>query len=105
MNISEIRNSGRFAPSAQQVIERAQQKAAQMQALEAYPEHLLLGILTQGDDEVANVMSILGMNIRRLREQAASIIKSSLDEDTDGSTISLSQEAKECLDWALSFAE
>src|SRR5450755_498429 len=105
MNISEIRNSGRFAPSAQQVIERTQQKAAQMQAPEVYPEHLLLGILTQGDDEVANVMSILGMNIRRLREQAASIIKSSLDEDTDGSTISLSQEAQACLDWALSFAE
>jgi ATP-dependent 26S proteasome regulatory subunit len=105
MDISEIRNSGRFTPSAQQVIERAQQKAAQMQAPEAYPEHLLLGILTQGDDEVANVMSTLGMNIRRLREQAASIINSNLDEDTDVSTISLSQEAQACLDWALSFAE
>jgi len=105
MDISEIRNSDRFAPSAQQAIERAQQKAAQMQAPEAYPEHLFLGILTQGDDEVANIMSILGMNILVLREQAANIIKSSLDGDTDGSTISLSQETQACLDWALSFAE
>ena len=51
MAVSEQLHLDRFAASARQALQNAQQQAVQMQAQEIYPEHLLLGILVQDDDE------------------------------------------------------
>ncbi len=73
MPVSEQLHLDRFTASARQVLQRAQQQAAQMQAQEVYPEHLLLGALVQDDDEAAEVLRRLGMNMQVLRAQVASI--------------------------------
>ena len=77
MPVSEQLHLDRFTSSARHVLQRAQQQAALMQAQEVFPEHLLLAVLAQDDDEVALVLSRLGMNMQRLRAQGAAIFVSS----------------------------
>ncbi|MFL5586255.1 MAG: Clp protease N-terminal domain-containing protein, partial [Ktedonobacteraceae bacterium] len=69
MAVSEQLHLDRFAAPARRALQNAQQQAVQMQAQEVYPEHLLLGILVQDDDEAAEVLSRLGMNMQVLRGQ------------------------------------
>ena len=101
----EILNPDRFTSSARQAIQSAQQQAAQMQAEEVYPEHLLLGVLAQGDDEAADVLSSLGMNMHVLRGQAADTFENLASVSSNEGSIPLSQEAQACIDWGISFAE
>src|SRR2546421_4882892 len=106
MAISEQLHLDRFAAPARRALLNAQQQAVQMQAQEVYPEHLLLGILAQDDDEAAEVLSRLGMNLQVLRAQAASIFESSTSVSSDAPPIlPLTHEAHACLDWAIAFAE
>ena len=71
MAVSEQLHLERFAPSARQALLGAQQQAVQMQAQKVYLEHLLLAILAQHDDETAEVLNRLGMNMQVLRAQVA----------------------------------
>jgi hypothetical protein len=105
MITAEILNTDRLTSSAQQALQQAQYYAAQMEAQEVYPEHLLLGVLAQGDSKVAKALSTLGMNIRVLRAQAADIFGGSVPVEPAQGSLSLSQEAQACLDWAMAFAE
>jgi hypothetical protein len=105
MLVSEQLHLDRFTASARQVLQSAQHQAAQMQAQEVYPEHLLLGVLAQDDDEAAEVLSRLGMNMQVLRAQAAHIFEKLDSAGLDERSIPLSQEAQACIDWAISFAE
>src|SRR2546422_11183399 len=77
MSVSEQLHLDRFTASARQVLQSAQHQAAQMQAQEVYPEHLLLAVLAQNDDEAAEVLGRLGINMQVLRAQAAPIFDSS----------------------------
>lgn len=106
MLVSEQLHLDRFTASARQVLESAQHQAAQMQAQEVYPEHLLLGVLAQDDEEAAEVLSRLGMNMQVLRAQVPSIFSSSTSVSSEAHPVlSLTQEAHACLDWAIAFAE
>ncbi len=105
MITAEISNTNRLTSSAQQALQQAQQYAAQMGAQEVYPEHLLLGVLAQGDGKVAEALSRLGMNMQVLRARAADIFGGSVPADPVQSSLPLSQEAQACLDWAMAFAE
>ncbi|MFL5591981.1 MAG: AAA family ATPase [Ktedonobacteraceae bacterium] len=106
MVVSEQLHLDRFAAPARQALQNAQQQAVQMQAQEVYPEHLLLGILVQDDDEAAEVLSRLGMNMQVLRGQVTVVFGSSTSVSSDAQpTLPLTQEAHACLDWAISFAE
>src|SRR5436305_2248071 len=106
MLVSEQLHLDRFTALARQVLQSAQHQAAQMQAQEVYPEHLLLGVLAQDDDEVAEVLSRLGMNMQVLRAQVASIFGSSPSVSSEAHPVlPLTQEAHACLDWAIAFAE
>ena len=106
MPVSEQLHLDRFTASARQVLQRAQQQAAQMQAQEVYPEHLLLGALVQDDDEAAEVLRRLGMNMQVLRAQVASIFGGSASVSSEAHPVLLlTQEAHACLDWAIAFAE
>src|SRR2546428_6634083 len=106
MSVAEQLHLDRFTASARQVLQSAQHQAVQMQAQEVYPEHLLLGILVQDDDEAAEVLSRLGMNMQVLRAQVAVIFGSSTSVSSDEQpTLPLTQEAHACLDWAIAFAE
>ncbi len=106
MLVSEQLHLDRFTASARQVLQSAQHQAAQMQAQEVYPEHLLLGVLAQDDDEAAEVLSRLGMNMQVLRAQVASTFGSSTSVASEAHPVlPLTQEAHACLDWAIAFAE
>lgn len=106
MPVSEQLHLDRFTASARQVLESAQHQAAQMQAQEVYPEHLLLGVLAQDDDEAAEVLSRLGMNMQVLRAQVASSFGSIISVSSEAHPVlPLTQEAHACLDWAMAFAE
>jgi ATPase family protein associated with various cellular activities (AAA)/ClpA/ClpB-like protein/double zinc ribbon protein len=106
MPVSEQLQLDRFTASARHVLQSAQHQAAQMQAQEVYPEHLLLGVLAQDDDEAAEVLSRLGMNMQVLRAQVASIFGSSTSDSSEAhAAFPLTQEAHACLDWAIDFAE
>src|SRR5205823_4591485 len=106
MAVSEQLHLDRFAAPARQALLNAQQQAVHMQAQEVYPEHLLLGILVQDDDEAAEVLSRLGMNMQVLRGQVAVIFGSSTSASSDVQpTLPLTHEAHACLDWAIAFAE
>lgn len=106
MPVSEQLHLERFTASTRQVLQSAQHQAAQMQAQEVYPEHLLLGVLAQDDDEVAEVLSRLEMNMQVLRAQVASIFGSSTSVSSEAHPVlPLTQEAHACLDWAMAFAE
>src|SRR5437763_16434420 len=106
MAVSEQLHLDRFAAPARQALLNAQQQAVQMQAQEVYPEHLLLGILVQDDDEAAEVLSRLGMNMQALRAQVAVIFGGSTSVNSDTQpTLPLTHEAHACLDWAIAFAE
>src|SRR5205823_7762437 len=105
MAVSEQLHLDRFAAPARRALQNAQQQAVQMQAQEVYPEHLLLGILVQDDDEAAEVLSRLGMNMQVLRGQVAVIFGRSTSVSSDEQpTLPLTHEAHACLDWAIPFA-
>src|SRR6266566_7679103 len=102
MPVSEQLHLDLFTASARQVVQSAQHQAAQMQAQEVYPEHLLLAVLAQNDDEAAEVLGRLGMNMQVLRAQAASIFDSSTAVSSEAHPVlPLTQEAHACLDWAI----
>src|SRR5213078_1599349 len=106
MPVTEQLHLDRFTASARQVLQSAQHQAAHMQAQEVYPEHLLLAVLAQGDDEAAEALSRLGMNMQVLRAQVAAIFGSGTSVSSDEQpTLPLTQEAHACLDWAIAFAE
>src|SRR5437763_14106811 len=106
MPVAEQLQLDRFTSLARQVLQSAQHQACQMQAQEVYPEHLLLGVLAQDDDETAEVLSRLGMNMQVLRAQVASTFGSITPVSSEAHPVlPLAQEAGACLDWAIAFAE
>jgi hypothetical protein len=106
MVVSEQLHLDRFAASARQALLDAQQQATQMQAQKVYLEHLLLAILAQDDDETAEVLSRLGMNMQVLRAQVAVTFGSSPPvRSNEQPSLPLTHEAHACLDWAIAFAE
>ncbi|MBE3558208.1 MAG: AAA family ATPase [Ktedonobacteraceae bacterium] len=93
------------APATQDVLHRAQQEAARLQATEISPELLLLGTIWQGHSGVRKVLHHLGINWQTMRTQAAQIFALSPGtEQTPASPLPLSQEAQNCVERAISFA-
>jgi hypothetical protein len=106
MVVSEQLHLDRFAASARQALLGAQQQAVQMQAQKVYLEHLLLAILAQDDDETAEVLNRLGMNMQVLRAQVPAIFGRSTPASSNAQpALPLTHEAHACLDWAIAFAE
>ncbi len=104
MKTIEIQETQQIAPSTYEAVHLARQEAARMQAPEVLPEHLFLGILAQGDDRVAKVLSSLGMSMQLIRARVAEIFSGYGNARTDGRDLPLSKDAQECMDWALLFA-
>jgi ATPase family associated with various cellular activities (AAA)/Clp amino terminal domain, pathogenicity island component/Double zinc ribbon len=94
----------RLAPSTLKAIQLAQQEAVRMEAPEVYPEHLLLGVLKQGDDGVEQVLSNLGINMQAVRIGISTVLGSDGYNEPEESNWPLSVDALECMDWASSFA-
>jgi len=94
----------RFASSTQRAIQLAQQEAIRMEAPEVYPEHLLLGVLKQGHDGVAQILSSLGINMQAVRIGMSTVLGPDGYNEPEESIWPLSIDVVECMDWASSFA-
>jgi SpoVK/Ycf46/Vps4 family AAA+-type ATPase len=98
-----IQGLERFTPSTREAMYAAQREAVHMNAASVDPEHLLLGIIVQGDERVMNLLGSLGMDARAVRVQAAEFSQARGSIPSDASDLPLSREAQECVGWALAF--
>ena len=94
----------RLAASTREAIQLAQQEAARLGAPEVYPEHLLLGILKQGDDGVGQVLRSLDIDMQAVRVGMSTVLGSSGYNEPEETNWPLSADALACIDWASTFA-
>ena len=63
------RGSGRFGPRAKKVLELALREAIRLRHNYIGPEHILLGILREGDGLAAKILTAAGLTLDDLRRQ------------------------------------
>jgi len=90
-----------LAPSTHEAIRLAQEEAVRMQARAVYPEHLLLGVIAQGENKAAKMMCRCGMDMQAIRVRASEVFGSQY-VGTDNTDLPLSQESLRCIEWAIS---
>ena len=91
----------RLAPSTHEAIRLAQEEAVRMQAQVVCPEHLLLGVVAQGENKAAKMMCRCGMDMLTIRVRATQVFGSQY-VGADSSDLPLSKESLECVEWAIS---
>ena len=104
VRISSTLDFDRLATSTRTAIQFAQQEAIRMQAPEVRPEHLLLGVLRQGEDGVGQVLRDLGIDIQAVRAGVSTVLGSDGYHELDDINWPLSVDALACLEWASTFA-
>jgi hypothetical protein len=94
----------RFAPSTLESLSMAQQEALRMDANAVYPEHLLLGVIAQGENRAAKLLCLSGMDMPALRVRAMDVFgtrsTAAITEE-----LTFTKEAQECLERAIKLAE
>jgi len=90
----------RLAPSTHEAIRLAQEEAVRMQAQAVYPEHLLLGVIAQGENKAAKMMCRCGMDMPAIRVRANEVFGAQYT-GTESSDLPLSKESLECIEWAI----
>ncbi len=93
----------RFAPSTRQAIAMARQEAVRMDAAEVYAEHLLLGVIAQGESKAAKLLCMYGLDMQAIRVRATEVFSSHYAGLANDSVV-LSSEAKMCIKRAEWFA-
>ena len=96
--------SDRFASSTLEALNLAQQEATRMEANAVYPEHLLLGVIAQGESKVAKQLCFVGMDMPALRLCATEIFGSHYMNAPDGE-LTFSSSVQDCLRQAIVLAE
>jgi hypothetical protein len=96
--------SDRLAPETREAIRWARKHAASMQAQEVSPEHLLQGLVEQGDSSVIHALGKAGIDAGVIRLRIEQLFVAYSDSDLRGDELPLSKESLQCLDWARSFA-
>jgi predicted RNA-binding protein with RPS1 domain len=94
----------RLAPETREAIRWARKHAASMQAQEVSPEHLLQGLVEQGDGSILRALGKAGIDAGAIRLRIEQLFGAYSDSDLRGDELPLSKEAQKCLDWAHSFA-
>jgi ATP-dependent Clp protease ATP-binding subunit ClpC len=64
----------RFTDRARRPVVQAQEEAKRLEHNYIGPEHLLLGLIRAGDDVAARVLTELGVDLDRAREQATRLL-------------------------------
>jgi ATP-dependent Clp protease ATP-binding subunit ClpC len=95
----------RLTERARLVMKRAKEEAARMGSSHAATEHILLGLIAEGEGVAATAMRNMGLNLESLRmEIQKNISRDSSNSSTD-STISLSPSAKRAIEFAYQEAQ
>lgn len=101
---SDEQEPDRLAPETRAAIRWARKHAASMQVQEVSPEHLLQGLVEQGDGSIIHALGKAGIDAGALRLRIEQLFGAYSDSGLSGSELPLSKESRECLDWAYSFA-
>ncbi|HLG61154.1 MAG TPA: AAA family ATPase [Ktedonosporobacter sp.] len=101
--ITTVREYERFTPSAQEAFRAAQRLALSMGARAIDPEHLLIAIVLQHDERVAQLLDSLGMDVKTIRDRVADLARNGEAAAQEGDELPLSKEAQESVNWALAF--
>ena len=96
--------SDRFAPSTLDALNLAQQEATRMEANAVYPEHLLLGVIAQGESKAAKQLCFVGMDMPALRIRATEVLSTHYGLTT-AEELAFSSGVQECLRQAIALAE
>ena len=64
-----------LTPRAKQVIEFAIDEAQRLDQTSVNPEHILLGIIRQGDGIAIGVLESLGVNLEQVRTETLKVLK------------------------------
>ena len=103
MNIvtTGLQEPDRLAPATHEAIRLAQEEAVRMRTQAVYPEHLLLGVIAQGENKAVKMMCRCGMDMPAIRVRATEVFGSQY-VGTDSTNLPLSKESLECIEWAIS---
>ncbi len=101
---SDEQGPAMLAPQTREALRRARRHAASMQAQEVSPEHLLQGLVEQGDGSIVRALGKAGIDSGAIRLRIEQLFGAYSDSDLHGDELPLSQAAEECLDWARSFS-
>jgi predicted RNA-binding protein with RPS1 domain len=90
-------------PATTEAISMAHNEAVRMGAIEVYPEHLLLGVIGQGESKAAKLLCMYGMDMQAIRVRATEVFSSHY-RDSANAALVLSEESRECIERAISLA-
>ncbi len=77
---------GKFTEDARRVLQRAQEEAHLLNHSSIGTEHLLLGLVREGEGIAAGVLESLGVSLEQVRAKVIEVIKSSGSPTEGGST-------------------
>ncbi len=102
--VTNMQNPDRFASSTLEALSLAQQEALRMSANAVHPEHLLLGVIAQGENKAAKLLCLSGMDMPALRIRSTEIFSTHYADATT-ENLTLTKEAQECIEGAMTLAE
>jgi len=102
--VTSMQNPDRFASSTLESLNMAQQEALRMGADAVYPEHLLLGVIAQGENRAAKLLCLSGMDMPALRIRAMEVFSTHYAA-TNTEDLAFTKETQECLEGAMTLAE
>ncbi|MFB3787608.1 MAG: ATP-dependent Clp protease ATP-binding subunit [bacterium] len=95
----------RLTERARLVMKRAKEEAARMGSSHAATEHILLGLIAEGEGVAATAMRNMGLNLESLRMEIQKNITRESGGGGSDSTISLSPSAKRAIEFAYQEAQ
>ena len=91
-----------LAPATRESLELAQQEALRVGANAIHPEHLLLGVIAQGESQAARLLCVYGLDPSAIRMRAFEVFK---DHYGNVEELAFSAESQACLQEAMTVAE
>ena len=95
----------RLTERARLVMKRAKEEAARIGSSHASTEHILLGLIAEGEGVAATAMRNMGLNLESLRMEILKNISRESGSSVSDSTISLSPSAKRAIEFAYQEAQ
>ncbi len=95
----------RLTERARLVMKRAKEEAARIGSTHAATEHILLGLIAEGEGVAATAMRNMGLNLESLRMEIMKNISGESSSGVSDSTISLSPSGKRAIEFAYQEAQ
>jgi hypothetical protein len=102
--VTSMQNPDRFASSTLESLSMAQQEALRMGANAVHPEHLLLGVIAQGENKAAKLLCLSGMDMPALRIRSTEVFATHYADATTDS-LTFTRETQECVEGSMTLAE